>query len=161
MLLPVPNDIPQSFPGYVFEIHCILSRYDVPCGTGEALPRIASELGGPTDLRISLERILRAIILREGGNLRSADLLRILISSAGADEQPGSARMEQASFQILGFLLEVRRSQKQITPVPTGFESSAPSPYTSIFTDSAPQSRIPIAEDAVLFSPGSADRKSS
>ncbi len=103
------DDISRNTPVYVFEIQQVLLRENLPVGTENAMLAVADGLTTGTELRTNLERIVQAIIHREGGRIDASELLSlILMASANPVDPLPSVEMERAMYETLGFILEVR-----------------------------------------------------
>jgi TonB family protein len=109
MLPSMHVDISRNTPVYVFEIQQVLLRENLPVGTENAMLALADGLTTGTELRTNLERIVQAIIHREGGRIDASELLSlILMASANPVDPLPSVEMERAMYETLGFILEVR-----------------------------------------------------
>lgn len=104
------DGVSRNSPAYVFEIQQLFLRENLPVGTEYAMLAVADGLTKRTHLRTNLERTVQAIIHREGGRINAMELLSlILMASASPNDPLPSDRMEQAVYETLGFILEVRQ----------------------------------------------------
>jgi hypothetical protein len=109
MPAPLFDELEERFSVYVFELRQILKLHNLQVDSEGAVPAIAQSLSNSPNLRLSVARMLRAMIRREREQISSMELLAVVLRAAG---QPAThhahAQVEAAIEEILGFILDVR-----------------------------------------------------
>lgn len=109
MLAPLFDEVEERFSVYVFELRQILKLHNLPVEGEGAVAAIAGSLSRSANLRLSMGRMMRAMIRRELEQISSVELLAVLMRAAGHEPAEAADGPEEAAIEeLLGFILEVR-----------------------------------------------------